>query len=90
MDAVHPADLQVVSAWADSIDGDVIDAGCGPAHWTSVLMQRGLELRRHLQDKAEDGACSKAPWAARIAVSVHAEGEPCRSHRDRSKSTHPG
>lgn len=41
MDAVHPSDRQLVSSWADGIDGRIIDAGCGPGHWTNFLRERG-------------------------------------------------
>ncbi|THJ66569.1 class I SAM-dependent methyltransferase [Arthrobacter echini] len=41
MDAVHPLDRQLVSSWADAIDGRIIDAGCGPGHWTNFLHERG-------------------------------------------------
>jgi SAM-dependent methyltransferase len=41
MDAVHPSDRELVSLWADGIDGQIIDAGCGPGHWTNFLRERG-------------------------------------------------
>ncbi|THJ65613.1 class I SAM-dependent methyltransferase [Arthrobacter echini] len=41
MDVVHPLDRQLVSSWADAIDGQIIDAGCGPGHWTNFLRERG-------------------------------------------------
>ena len=41
MTAVHPSDRQLVDTWADAVDGPVIDAGCGPGHWTNYLVQRG-------------------------------------------------
>ena len=45
MDSVHPSDLQIVSTWASDVEGDLIDAGCGPGHWTNFLAQRGLNVR---------------------------------------------
>lgn len=42
MDAVHPADRALVDYWSDNITGTVLDAGCGPGHWSSYLDQRGL------------------------------------------------
>jgi SAM-dependent methyltransferase len=45
MDAVHPSDLQVVSTWASEVDGDIVDAGCGPGHWTNFLTQEGYDAR---------------------------------------------
>lgn len=41
MTAVHPSDRQLVDTWADAVTGPVIDAGCGPGHWTNYLDQRG-------------------------------------------------
>ena len=43
--SVHPADLQLVTAWANRLDGPVIDAGCGPGHWTGHLAARGVNIR---------------------------------------------
>ena len=45
MNSVHPSDLQIVSAWARNVEGDLIDAGCGPGHWTNSLTQQGLSAR---------------------------------------------
>ena len=45
MDAVHPADRRLVDAWADALAGDVLDAGCGPGHWTRHLVARGVPAR---------------------------------------------
>ncbi|OUE20790.1 Malonyl-[acyl-carrier protein] O-methyltransferase [Clavibacter michiganensis] len=45
LDAVHPADLALVTSWADGIAGPVLDAGCGPGHWTAHLASRGLDAR---------------------------------------------
>jgi SAM-dependent methyltransferase len=42
MRAVHPSDRQLVSAWADEVEGSVIDAGCGPGQWTNFLTEQGL------------------------------------------------
>lgn len=45
MSAVHPSDRQIVGTWASSIEGDVLDAGCGPGHWTGHLNDLGLNAR---------------------------------------------
>ncbi|GAB3605067.1 hypothetical protein GCM10027413_04760 [Conyzicola nivalis] len=45
MDSVHPSDLQIVSTWANTVEGDLIDAGCGPGHWTNFLATQGLTAR---------------------------------------------
>jgi SAM-dependent methyltransferase len=45
MGSVHPSDRQLVSTWADGIDGAVLDAGCGPGQWTDLLTRLGLDAR---------------------------------------------
>lgn len=44
MDAVHPSDRQVVDTWASNVSGRVLDAGCGPGHWTDYLHRCGLNV----------------------------------------------
>ncbi|PZF56814.1 SAM-dependent methyltransferase [Curtobacterium sp. MCSS17_008] len=41
MRAVHPEDRALVEDWADGLSGTVVDAGCGPGHWTAHLAHRG-------------------------------------------------
>jgi SAM-dependent methyltransferase len=45
MSSVHPSDRQLVSTWADGVDGAVLDAGCGPGQWTDFLTRLGLDAR---------------------------------------------
>lgn len=45
MDAVHPVDRAIVDAWAARLTGPVLDAGCGPGHWTAHLAGSGLDVR---------------------------------------------
>jgi SAM-dependent methyltransferase len=45
MTGVHPSDVHLVSAWAEQIDGPLLDAGCGPGHWTGYLAERGSDAR---------------------------------------------
>lgn len=45
MAAVHPADEHLVSTWAAGVDGPVLDAGCGPGHWTAHLAAQGVDVR---------------------------------------------
>lgn len=45
MSAVHPSDRQLIDSWADRVDGRVVDAGCGPGHWTAHLHDLGLDVR---------------------------------------------
>ena len=44
MEAVHPSDRALVEAWAGTVAGPVIDAGCGPGHWSRFLQERGVEV----------------------------------------------
>ncbi|MET4060422.1 SAM-dependent methyltransferase [Arthrobacter sp. UYP6] len=41
IDATHPADRSLVASWAAGLTGPVIDAGCGPGHWTKYLSDLG-------------------------------------------------
>jgi SAM-dependent methyltransferase len=45
MASVHPSDLQLVAAWAEGMRGPILDAGCGPGHWSGHLARRGLDVR---------------------------------------------
>jgi SAM-dependent methyltransferase len=45
MSAVHPSDRQIIDSWAERVRGRVLDAGCGPGHWTNHLTQLGLNAR---------------------------------------------
>jgi ubiquinone/menaquinone biosynthesis C-methylase UbiE len=37
-------DQELLASWASGIAGRVIDAGCGPGHWTAFLHERGLAV----------------------------------------------
>jgi len=43
MDAVHDDDRDLVALWAAGLTGRVVDAGCGPGHWTDFLARQGLD-----------------------------------------------
>lgn len=45
MASVHPADEHLVTTWAAGLDGPLLDAGCGPGHWTAHLAGRGVDVR---------------------------------------------
>ncbi|MFG6503801.1 class I SAM-dependent methyltransferase [Microbacterium sp. P05] len=45
MTAMHPSDVQLVTSWAASVDGPLLDAGCGPGHWTAHLAGQGIDAR---------------------------------------------
>ncbi|AJT41087.1 class I SAM-dependent methyltransferase [Psychromicrobium lacuslunae] len=42
MVTVHPVDRELVRNWASAIEGEVLDAGCGPGQWTKFLHDLGL------------------------------------------------
>ncbi|WP_167047657.1 class I SAM-dependent methyltransferase [Salinibacterium sp. ZJ454] len=44
VDKMHELDRHRIERWAERISGRVIDAGCGPGHWTNFLHQRGLDI----------------------------------------------
>jgi ubiquinone/menaquinone biosynthesis C-methylase UbiE len=41
---MHELDQQRIRRWAAGIDGQMIDAGCGPGHWTNYLHQQGSTI----------------------------------------------
>lgn len=38
-------DRQCIERWAEGIDGPVLDAGCGPGHWTALLHRNGVDIQ---------------------------------------------
>jgi SAM-dependent methyltransferase len=42
--AMPPEDRELIAAWSQDIAGPVIDAGCGPGHWTAFLHDRGVAV----------------------------------------------
>jgi SAM-dependent methyltransferase len=36
-------DRERIGRWADGVEGRILDAGCGPGHWTAFLVDRGAE-----------------------------------------------
>ena len=36
-------DRERIGRWADGVGGRVLDAGCGPGHWTAFLVDRGVD-----------------------------------------------
>lgn len=41
---VEQRDLDEVLSWARSVDGPVLDVGCGPGQWTERLRQEGVDI----------------------------------------------
>lgn len=44
MSTVHPSDRQIVDSWSEQVRGRVLDAGCGPGHWTKYLKDLGIDV----------------------------------------------
>lgn len=44
VEQMAPADRRAIQTWRDSLQGRVLDAGCGPGHWSEVLARGGLEV----------------------------------------------
>ncbi|MGP9503086.1 class I SAM-dependent methyltransferase [Specibacter sp. AOP5-B1-6] len=44
IDDMHELDLKLMGQWARHITGRIIDAGCGPGHWTDFLHKRGADI----------------------------------------------
>ncbi|MFK0039701.1 class I SAM-dependent methyltransferase [Paenarthrobacter sp. NPDC090517] len=42
---MHEKDRERIGRWASSINGLLIDVGCGPGHWTDFLYQRGASVQ---------------------------------------------
>ncbi|MCK8475667.1 class I SAM-dependent methyltransferase [Microbacterium aurugineum] len=41
IDQMDADDRERIARWAEGIDGPLLDAGCGPGHWTAFLAGRG-------------------------------------------------
>lgn len=42
---MHHADRSLIETWAAATSGRLLDAGCGPGHWTDHLAHRGADIR---------------------------------------------
>lgn len=42
---MHPSDLALITSWAGQVAGPILDAGCGPGHWSGWLSEHGNDLR---------------------------------------------
>lgn len=45
MGAMAPADRDLIARWAQSINGQIVDVGCGPGHWTAFLHELDCTVR---------------------------------------------
>jgi SAM-dependent methyltransferase len=44
MDAVHASDRQLVDSWTEMVSGPVLDAGCGPGHWSKYIAGHEIDV----------------------------------------------
>jgi SAM-dependent methyltransferase len=42
--AMAPQDRRRIESWAEGVDGPILDAGCGPGHWTAHLADLGHDV----------------------------------------------
>ncbi len=43
--SLHPSDRALIRSWAREVEGPILDAGCGPGHWTGYLAEYGNDVR---------------------------------------------
>lgn len=43
-DKASPEDRAVIAQWAGTVEGAVLDAGCGPGHWSAYLRDLGRRV----------------------------------------------
>lgn len=62
IDDMHLLDRARIEQWGEQISGSVLDAGCGPGHWTHHLHQRGVDISGiDLVQEFIDGARERFP-----------------------------
>jgi len=44
VDAAHPEDRHLVGEWVRTLKGPVLDAGCGPGHWSGFMADNGADV----------------------------------------------
>ena len=77
MNAVHPSDRQLVDTWSSNVSGPILDAGCGPGHWTDYLHRRGLDVHGvDIVPEFIDGARAAYPSVSFTLGSIDAIDEP--------------
>lgn len=78
--AMDPVDVQVVCDWAARCEGLVVDAGCGPGHWTDLLTSLGAQVEGvDLVPAFIDGARSRFPAASYRVARLDDLGLPDRA-----------
>lgn len=44
IEAMHELDRARIAGWAGTVDGRILDAGCGPGHWAAFLRAGGHDV----------------------------------------------
>ena len=44
VDQMAPQDRETIGSWRDGVTGRILDAGCGPGHWSDVLGAGGRDV----------------------------------------------
>lgn len=44
VEAMNPLDRCLIETWSREIEGTILDAGCGPGHWTAHLASAGRDV----------------------------------------------
>lgn len=58
----EPQDQDLILAWGRGIEGKVVDAGCGPGHWTNFLYGHGVTVEGlDMVDEFLDTASARYP-----------------------------
>jgi SAM-dependent methyltransferase len=74
---MHELDRLCITRWAERIDGPVLDAGCGPGHWTDFLHRRGVEVQGvDLVPEFIDSARARFPGTPYRVASLRDLGVP--------------
>ncbi len=45
VEGTHRSDRALIADWVADVDGPILDAGCGPGHWTAYLAEHGRDAR---------------------------------------------
>lgn len=64
MHAMDPLDVSLIAGWGRGVAGLILDAGCGPGHWTELLRTVGCDVRGvDLVQEFVDSARTRFPGA---------------------------
>ena len=74
---MHELDRQRIKGWAERIDGQVVDLGCGPGHWTDFLHRQGVKVQGvDLVPEFIDSARARFPGVSYRVASLRDPGVP--------------